>query len=228
MRGRRGHNARKKDCTATITTTTTTTITINLTAPLPPLVANKIYRSICIPKLTYGLDSCVLNDECLEELEKAHRYCSKKMQGLPPQTPIVATLAPLGLYTIESMMHYQLMLMLYRWLSLPYHSLYKKIAIARITYHMYGNGSHKGPIYEPFKACQTYGLLEYISDVLETGTTMKLLEWKKIVWKAVEEVEVSRWRASSILYSTSYHYFASVFVILRCQSGGRSVTSTLN
>ncbi len=170
-------------------------------APLPPMVANKIYRSICIPKLTYGLDSCVLNDECLEELEKAHRYCSKKVQGLPPQTPIVATLATLGLYTIESMMYYQLMLMLYRWLSLPYDSLYKKIVLARITYHMYGNGSHKGPIYEAFKACQTYGLLEYISDVLETGTTMKLLEWKKIAWKAVKEVEVSRWRASSILYS---------------------------
>ena len=173
----------------------------NRNAPLPPLVAEKIYKSTCIPKVTYGLDSCVLNDECMSQLEMSHRYCSKIMQGLPPQTPIVATLSTLGLYTMESLIYYNQMLMLYRWLSLPCRSLYKKIAIARLTYHMYGTGSHQGPIFEAFKACQRYGVLEHIVEALDTGITMKRLQWKKIVWIAIESVEVSRWQATTLLYS---------------------------
>ena len=122
----------------------------NYRNPLPPLIGKKIYDSMCIPKLMYGLEACTLSAECLLMLEISHRYCARKIQGLPPQTPIVVPLATLqlGLLTVESMLHCRLMLMLYRWLSLPYACIYKKIVIARLVSHLADNGPHLGPLYD--------------------------------------------------------------------------------
>ena len=182
---------------------TNVTVTLgNQRNPLSPLVGKKIYSSMCIPKLLYGLEACVLNEECLLVVETAHRYCARKLQGLPPQTPIVVPLATLGLQTIESMLHCNKMMMLYSWLSLPFSCIYKKVVIARLVYHLTDTGSHLGALYEALQLCRQYGIDEYIVRALETGQTMSKAKWKRMVHGVVKERELVRWELTVPLYSS--------------------------
>lgn len=169
--------------------------------PLPPLVGKKVYMSLCIPKLMYGLEACVVSEECLITMEKSHRYCARKMQGLPPQTPIIVPLATLGMMTIESMLHCNKMIMLYRWLSLPLSCIYKKVAIARLAYHLLDTGLHMGALYDALQLCRQYGLVEHVVTALETGQTMSLTNWKRLVCEVVKEQELVRWQLTTRLYN---------------------------
>lgn len=172
----------------------------NYHTPLPPLIGKRLYRSICIPKLTYGLETCLLNPGCLTLLERAHCFCVRRLQGLPRQTPVVVPLATLGLPTIESLILYKQMILLYRWLSLPVSCIYKRIAIARIVYHLVGKGEHTGPLLNALKACQKYGLENYIIEGI-TGNIISLSRWKQLTWEALERDEKSRWKMSTLFYA---------------------------
>ncbi len=168
--------------------------------PLPPVVGKKIYNSMCIPKLLYGLEACTLTDDCLLVLERSHRYGARKIQGLPPQTPIVVPLATLGLHSVESMMHCQRMIMLYRWLALPISCIYKQTVIARLTYHLAEIGPHMGAIYEALQVCRMYELEEYVISALETGLTLPKSRWKQMVNRVVKDKEMNSWQATVLLY----------------------------
>ena len=46
--------------------------------------------------MAYGLEADVINDNNIEELEKAHRHHAKIVQGIPNMVHKPAVLAPLG------------------------------------------------------------------------------------------------------------------------------------
>lgn len=157
---------------------------------------------MCVPKLLYGLEACCINEDCLITMEKANRYCACKLQGFSPQTPIVVPLATLGLQSIESLLHCNKMVMLYRWLSLPSSCMYKKVVIARLVYHLTDTGSNTGALYDALQLCQHYGLDEHLVTALETGQTMPISKWKQIVRCAVRDNEQIRWKLTLHLYSS--------------------------
>ena len=70
--------------------------------PMSPAVLSKLYWSVSIPKLTYGLDVMPLDHSDMAELEKAHRSNAKLVQGLPSCTPNPAPLAALGWISLAS------------------------------------------------------------------------------------------------------------------------------
>jgi hypothetical protein len=122
------------------------------------------------------------------------------LQGLPPQTPIVVPLATLGMQTVESMLDSKRMVLLYKWLLLPYSCVYKKVVIARLVYHLTDAGSHMGALFEALQCCRKYGLEEHVVNALETGLTMPISHWKRIVNGAVKCNESVRWQMTLQLY----------------------------
>ena len=71
-------------------------------APVTPAVLSKIYWSVAVPKMVYGLDVTPVNDACMAELESAHRQHAKVAQGIPDNIPRPAPLAILGWLTMQA------------------------------------------------------------------------------------------------------------------------------
>ena len=54
---------------------------------MTPLIANKLYQSVSIPKFTYGVEAMDIGSEVInmQEWEALHCYTAELIQGLPWQ-----------------------------------------------------------------------------------------------------------------------------------------------
>jgi hypothetical protein len=176
----------------------------NARFPLPPTVGSRIYRAVCLPKLLYGLEVCPLDKTCMSELDKTQRYCAKIIQGLPMQTPNPVPEATLGWPSVSCVIDFAKIMFLYRWLSMPTSSIYKRVAILKIVSHIYGNPNQcfSGPLLEGYRLFLQYGLEQHVSNILDHGVTLSIKEMKRVAWKVVYQGELNRWRAKIMLYGS--------------------------
>jgi hypothetical protein len=174
--------------------------------PVPPSVGSKMYRSVCLPKLVYGLEACSMDTACINELEKANRCCAKAIQGLPPQTPNPVATATRGWLSVEGMIHLAKMVLLYRWLSMPGMNIFKRTAIMRLTQCIYSNGNQAtgSPLcesfYYSFYLYIKYGMEHHIKNVLDRGMKLPLTTLKRVLREAVQTEDWVRWEASRRMY----------------------------
>ena len=69
---------------------------------LHPLTCKKFYNAVVIPKALYGCENWfALSSTELLTLERAHRFCIKKMQSLPLYTRSDIALGLLAIFPIE-------------------------------------------------------------------------------------------------------------------------------
>ena len=61
-----------------------------------PSILSKLYWSVIIPKLTYGLQVSIIDEKVMMELESAHKRYSKIVHNLPSNAPAPSTLATVG------------------------------------------------------------------------------------------------------------------------------------
>ena len=64
--------------------------------PVTPSVLSKLYWSVIIPKLTYGLAVSIIDEKVMMEFERVHKRYSKNVQNLLSNTPAPSTLATVG------------------------------------------------------------------------------------------------------------------------------------
>ena len=174
----------------------------NKKVPLPPSLGSRLYNSTCLPQLVYGIEGCVLDKTCENELEKTHRYCGKQIQGLPPQTPTPVATSTLGWLSIEGIVNLARIMLLYRWLSLSSESIYKKMVLVRLAFHMYdvSNKKHMGPLYEAYKLFVSYDIEHYIVEAMESGITIPLKRFRRLTRNVIVEREHREWKATILLY----------------------------
>ena len=87
--------------------------------PLSPIVATKLYKSVCLPKLCYGAAILDLNSECINTMESFHSNCSKMFQGLPVQSASPGSLGNLGWQSIEAVIDLMRLMFMWKILTLP-------------------------------------------------------------------------------------------------------------
>ena len=174
------------------------------TVPLPPMSASKVYWSVCVPRMLHGLEIMPLSTPNLEQLEQAHHSMAKMVQGLPPQTANVASLAPLGWRSISSHIDFLKMLFLWRILLLPVDNIYKKVALLRLWFHVYhsNTGIHSGPLHDIVNVFMKYGLLHMLDNVLKYGTCMSMATFKKLCKEKVDSYELDSFKISCSLYKS--------------------------
>jgi len=97
--------------------------------PVPPTVLSKIYWSVSVSKMVYGLDVKPVSDAGLEELEKAHRNHAKLIQGLPQNVPNPAPLATLGWMSMTSYIAIMKLCFLLKILCFPDGMIYKRVCV---------------------------------------------------------------------------------------------------
>ena len=97
--------------------------------PVPPTILSKLYWSISVPKMTYGLEVVPTNDYMIEELDKAHRH-ARIVQNLPSITHKLSTHAAIGWLTMKSYIAIRKMVLWWSILCLPDTNIYKIITIS--------------------------------------------------------------------------------------------------
>ena len=75
--------------------------------PTPPSVLSKLYWSICVPKMIYGLEN---TDNLRNKVEIAHGDICKTIQGLPRQTVNAGCIATMGWLSMETILDMSRML----------------------------------------------------------------------------------------------------------------------
>ena len=78
-----------------------------------PLTCIKLYRSVVLPKALYGCESWSnLSDSSTTQLERAHRFCIKFMQGFGIRTRTDIAIGLLGVLSLESEIDFKKLSML--------------------------------------------------------------------------------------------------------------------
>ena len=170
--------------------------------PLPPTVGSTVFKTVCAPKLMYGLESCVLDNVCISEIEKTQRHCAKVIQGMPMHMPNPVPEVTLGWLSAESNVNINKMVFLYHWLTLPINCIYKQVVILRLVTFIYGDAkkAYNGPLFQAYCIMKKYGLEQNVLEVLENGNTMSVKEFRGLVRRVVAEKENSQWKATVFLY----------------------------
>ena len=171
--------------------------------PVSPLTMSKLYWTICIPRMLYGMEIVPLSSNSIEMMEQAHNSMAKMTQGLPNQTANVSCLAPLGWRTIETHLDYLKVMFLWRILSLSVRNIYKQLCIMRLWYHLYHpEGSHYGPLQNIVDTFVKYDLRDILDRALKSGDYMQIKSFKQLVSNVMGQYEHERFKISCLLYKS--------------------------
>ncbi len=101
---------------------------------MDPEVSSKVYWSVCIPSMLYGVKVLDLSRTQLGKLETARRQMSKRVQGLPEYTLDPATLSQVGLVALESFVERKCMLWMWKLLSLDINNPVSGVTVCRMIH----------------------------------------------------------------------------------------------
>ena len=182
--------------------------------PMAPSILSKLYWSMCIPKLVYGLEVTHVDDENICLLETAHRINAKNIQGIPLTISTPAPLATLGWLSIISYVDIQRIMFLIRTCCLPDNNMYKQVMIYRIICLRNDNEmcfKMKSPVYIMLQSFKKYGLYEMLLDCIDKNDFGNVFVWKKLVKKSVWDLEYMQWQVTCSMYSKLciYNRYAS-------------------
>ena len=171
-------------------------------APMTPVSASKLYWSVCVPKLTYGLHLSPLPSEAIDTLESYHAKMAKTFQGLPDQTSNIGAVAGLGWLSIQGYIDMTLLNYFMRIISLPVDCVYKRLFIVRYCNFMYNDCCHHGPVSMFLKVCKKYEILSNVKQAVEECKIPNKLSWKCIVKQKVWWFENRQWNIHSRLHKS--------------------------
>ena len=172
--------------------------------PISPVVASKLYKTVCIPKLCYGVETMDIQGDTLACMEQFHSTCAKEFQGLAKSCANIGSVWTVGWLSIEAMIDIARLLFMWRLLLLPMSCLYKKILVQRI-FQLLSKGNNQGPTWNMINTCFKYGLAEEVIESVETGIYVNYEGWKSYIKRIISETHIKRWKVTSKLYkSLSY------------------------
>ena len=175
--------------------------------PVPTNVLSKLYWSVVIPKMTYGLEVRAISDTRVMEFENVHRKLAKAAQHLPINTPSPAPLATLGWTSLESYLDMKKILFLWKIFQFPVSNIYRRIVTKMLQNNLimgslWNSELRDSPVNDMFKAVCKHGMENLIrkyvirGELDKLGTNMNKNMVKQIIW----EHESNRWKATCLMY----------------------------
>ena len=168
--------------------------------PVTPNVLSKIYNSVSIPRMLYGYEATYISEHDTNELEQAHRYHAKLVQGLPQNVPTPSALAPLGWLSIKAQLAIKKLIFLWRILTFPHGNIYRRLVMFIMIMHMQGITQRRSPIMQSLDLAEKYGLYGKFISAMFSSTPATYLEGKNDIKKRVKEKDKDEWRASCMMY----------------------------
>ena len=169
--------------------------------PVPPTVLSKIYWSVAIPSMTYGMEVTPINETGIELMERAHREIAKSAQMLPRNVSNPLPLAPIGWLSISTYIDLKKLCFLFKILCMP-DNIYRKVTVQLIKHDMLNKESIvKGsPVNDILRVTLKYKLNDFVLRACDGIHNMSYnrikTELKKLIWN----FEINRWKSSCFLY----------------------------
>ena len=163
---------------------------------LNPMIASKMYWSVCVSSLTYGIevwDTCEKDEQILD---KAHRSMSKTIQGLPRNVANDGVLIPLGWQSIQGYIDKKRCMFIGSLLDCSKDSFPKVIVINRLVEICYGSSNGHRHIRSPLRlmydSCKRLGMLSDLYEAVDNGGVDDLAQWRKAVDRAVQTMDSNK------------------------------------
>ena len=176
----------------------------SIQVPMNPAVLNRIYWSVCIPQMLYGIEVVPLSDGDMSDLEKAHRQNSKTIQSLPPSVPNPAVYSTLGWLSMEAYIAQVKIIFLWKIAMCLRDTIYFRAI--RFIIELIISGSYKSktsPIRDTLMRASKLGIMSKVVDcVFSIDCEHNFLAEKSKIKKLIFDLEISRWRATCMMYSS--------------------------
>ena len=169
--------------------------------PVNPVVANKLYDTVCLSKLCYGMELMDLDTDTIVSLEQCHSHNAKVFQGLPQQTANIGGLRTIGWKSILCKLEQNRLMFMWKILMLPTTNLYKRLLVRRIV-QLVNDWSGRGPIWQCLQTCDKYNILDDVVQCVLEGDYPSINEFRKNVKQAISEKYEKSWRMSCIMYKS--------------------------
>lgn len=174
----------------------------NWRVPVTPVTCNKLYQSLCVPKLFYGLELLSLNEVSISKLSAFHIEMSKYFQGLPSNTCNVGSLQTMGWNSIDSIIAFRALILLWQLIKLPMSSIYKRVCIYRLSLILLNEWSHCGPIHCMVDYCRRFGLMKELCNAVFKCEVLNTNKWKSYVKFKIQSRELKRFIIIKQMYSS--------------------------
>ena len=170
--------------------------------PVPPLLLSKLYWSVSIPQMTFGLELVNLTAKARHVLDSAHMSAAKVIQGLPAQSSNPCVLAPLQWWSMDAFLSYKRIMLLWRILVLPSSLVVKQFIVARYLKALREGitGYSTGPLRSMMQSLVECGLLDQVTRSIVSGIFCSSAEWKRIVKSQITAYERNKWMAQISMY----------------------------
>ena len=183
--------------------------------PVVPDIMSKIYWSIVIPKMTYGLEVTQVSEQGFQLLEKAHKQNAKMLQGLPQNTPSPGTMATIGWLSIKRYIEMRKLVFLWQMLYLPMNNIYRRVVVATIgNWLIYGTSPpQNSPMGDSFNVACKYGMREMVRNCIMSNVIGSIDSMKACIKNLMWKQETMEWRATCSMYPELRTYSATTKII---------------
>ena len=172
--------------------------------PVNPVVLSRVYWSVSVPRMLFGIEVIPLSDSDCQELEKAHRQNAKIIMNVPQSVPNPSVYSTLGWLSMESYIDQMKILFLWKVSVILRNTIYFRVL--RFVLSEIVVGRYSSPL-SPI--CDIAGRFvkhkmyhELVDCVLSADCDRSYLADKLNIKKYIFDLEVERWRASCLLYSS--------------------------
>lgn len=175
----------------------------SMAIPVPTNVVSKLYWTIGIAKMTYGVEATHLSPTEIHTMEAAHRKNAKLAQCLPMNTPTPAPLATIGWMSMNAYIALKKLYFLWQILLLPQENIYNKIVkyiIVKFIGNLYTNTRPSGPLSDMLYAVSKYNLETLLYETIIGRPDGGINKYKSIIKQRIWEHEVRNWKASCVMY----------------------------
>ena len=183
-----------------------TLFTVRALSPVPlmlhPYPMSKLYWSLCVPRMTYGIEVWPVGQAGISAMTRAHNQSAKVIQGLPPQTSDPVCHSTLGWKTMEAHVDLCVLMFLWKLLALPVNCIYNTLVIDRLTEFRFHNDVPRlhSPIYNMYRTSIKYGLGNAVHDMLDSGDVGTRSQWFTLVNNAIKEYLTAKWFMTVMMY----------------------------
>jgi hypothetical protein len=154
---------------------------------LHPLTMKKLYLTVVIPKALYGSELWNgLNNTQLAMLEKSHKQCVKRIQGMPKYTNTTVALSCLSLYSIETLIDERKLLFFGQLCNAKITLRIKTIFIHRLLQYMNNPRSAVGFMPDIYRIFCKYKLSHILNRYISDSSFPTANSWKSMVKAAIK------------------------------------------
>ena len=170
--------------------------------PINPISLSKVYCSVSLSKLLYGMEVMDISKREMEALEACHWETGKIIQKLPKNTSNATALPSLGWLSIKGMIQKMQLKFIGSILAMPPENLYKKVLIHRYYQHTHSK-DHRGPTHKFIETMKEVGTIEKLEEVIQNGLCDNRDKsiWKKEINELIQSHESTRWLMTCPMYS---------------------------